>query len=300
MNGVRFLARVKERVPHAQRIMLTGQADQQAIEEAINRSEIFRFISKPWNDRRCCSRCRARSSSSRSRRRTQRLAGLTRAQNEELRALERRAGGAGRAAHPAAGRRQARVGADLRLHRHAAGGGARGGPTASRRANIAYARVAGRPVQRSSSQNPRCHQFLFGRDTPCTGCPMKTAIATRQGRPGGDRCTGTDLRRWTCYPMAEEGQAVCAYRDVTEERKMHPRAWSRPRRWPRWASSPAAWRTRSTTRSAGILAFAQLMKRDEGRSREDLESLELIEESALRCKRIVESLLQVQPPPQDG
>jgi two-component system NtrC family sensor kinase len=37
-------------VPRAQRIMLTGQADQTAIEEAINRSEIFRFISKPWND----------------------------------------------------------------------------------------------------------------------------------------------------------------------------------------------------------------------------------------------------------
>src|SRR5258708_20323738 len=42
----------------------------------------------------------------------------------------------------------------------------------------------------------------------------------------------------------------------------------------------------------GILAFAQLMKRDSGRSPSDLESLALIEESALRCKRIVESLLR--------
>mgnify|MGYP002353987732 CR=1 FL=1 len=50
MNGVDFLTRVKQQEPRAQRIMLTGQADQQAIEEAINRSEIFRFISKPWND----------------------------------------------------------------------------------------------------------------------------------------------------------------------------------------------------------------------------------------------------------
>jgi two-component system NtrC family sensor kinase len=33
-----------------QRIMLTGQADQKAIEDAINTSEIFRFIAKPWND----------------------------------------------------------------------------------------------------------------------------------------------------------------------------------------------------------------------------------------------------------
>jgi two-component system NtrC family sensor kinase len=42
----------------------------------------------------------------------------------------------------------------------------------------------------------------------------------------------------------------------------------------------------------GILAFSQLMKRDEGRSKADLEALDLIEESALRCKRIVESLLK--------
>ena len=51
MNGVEFLTRVKQRSParpadHA----APGQADQQAIEEAINRSEIFRFIAKPWND----------------------------------------------------------------------------------------------------------------------------------------------------------------------------------------------------------------------------------------------------------
>ena len=48
MNGVELLRQVKERWPDTQRIMLTGQADQNAIQEAINRSEIFRFISKPW------------------------------------------------------------------------------------------------------------------------------------------------------------------------------------------------------------------------------------------------------------
>src|SRR5678815_6102967 len=41
MNGADFLLIVKERIPLAQRIMLTGHADQRAIEEAINRSEIF-------------------------------------------------------------------------------------------------------------------------------------------------------------------------------------------------------------------------------------------------------------------
>ena len=51
---------------------------------------------------------------------------------------------------------------------------------------------------------------------------------------------------------------------------------------------------------AGILTFAQLMKRDAGRARNDLDSLQLIEESALRCKRIVESLLQFSRRSQEG
>jgi two-component system NtrC family sensor kinase len=42
----------------------------------------------------------------------------------------------------------------------------------------------------------------------------------------------------------------------------------------------------------GILAFSQLMKRDAGRTAQDVETLGLIEESAMRCKRIVESLLK--------
>ena len=50
MSGVEFLRVVKERWPRIQRVLLTGQADSSAIEEAVNRSEIFRFIWKPWDD----------------------------------------------------------------------------------------------------------------------------------------------------------------------------------------------------------------------------------------------------------
>ncbi len=50
MSGVEFLRVVKERWPRIQRVLLTGQADSTAIEEAVNRSEIFRFIWKPWDD----------------------------------------------------------------------------------------------------------------------------------------------------------------------------------------------------------------------------------------------------------
>lgn len=50
MTGVDFLARVKETSPDTVRIMLTGYADLEAAMAAINKGEVYRFITKPWND----------------------------------------------------------------------------------------------------------------------------------------------------------------------------------------------------------------------------------------------------------
>jgi len=47
MDGVQFLAKVRERVPDSVRIMLTGNADQQTAIDAVNEGNIFRFLTKP-------------------------------------------------------------------------------------------------------------------------------------------------------------------------------------------------------------------------------------------------------------
>jgi response regulator RpfG family c-di-GMP phosphodiesterase len=47
MDGVQFLARVKEQSPDTVRIMLTGNADQGTASEAVNQGHIFRFLNKP-------------------------------------------------------------------------------------------------------------------------------------------------------------------------------------------------------------------------------------------------------------
>ncbi len=47
MNGVEFLAKVKQSAPNIVRIMLTGNADQGTAIEAINEGNIFRFLNKP-------------------------------------------------------------------------------------------------------------------------------------------------------------------------------------------------------------------------------------------------------------
>ena len=47
MNGIQFLARVREQAPDTVHILLTGNADLQASIDAINQGQIFRFLTKP-------------------------------------------------------------------------------------------------------------------------------------------------------------------------------------------------------------------------------------------------------------
>jgi len=50
ISGVDFLASVRDRHNDVVRMMLTGYTDMTIAVEAINRGEIYRLITKPWND----------------------------------------------------------------------------------------------------------------------------------------------------------------------------------------------------------------------------------------------------------
>ncbi|WP_024872587.1 response regulator [Tolumonas lignilytica] len=50
MDGVNLLTSIKTLQPNASRIIISGYADLNALIEAINRANIYRFIAKPWND----------------------------------------------------------------------------------------------------------------------------------------------------------------------------------------------------------------------------------------------------------
>ena len=50
INGVDFLIRFKRIQPDAIRMILTGYADLEGVQHAINDAEVFRFINKPWNN----------------------------------------------------------------------------------------------------------------------------------------------------------------------------------------------------------------------------------------------------------
>ncbi len=50
MNGVEVLEQALKISPLTMRLLLTGAADQHDTIQAINRGQIYRFLSKPWND----------------------------------------------------------------------------------------------------------------------------------------------------------------------------------------------------------------------------------------------------------
>lgn len=84
MNGAQFLEQVRKRWPDTMRILLTGYADVGSTIEAINRGEIYRYISKPWDDNQLVLTIRDALESSRLRKENIRLLALTKAQNQEL------------------------------------------------------------------------------------------------------------------------------------------------------------------------------------------------------------------------
>ena len=50
MDGAALLAQVQQRWPNCLRILLTGYADLTTTVKAINEGQIYRYISKPWDD----------------------------------------------------------------------------------------------------------------------------------------------------------------------------------------------------------------------------------------------------------
>jgi CheY-like chemotaxis protein len=51
MKGDEFLIRVHKKFPKVVKVLLTGQADEAAIERARAQANLYRYIPKPWDDR---------------------------------------------------------------------------------------------------------------------------------------------------------------------------------------------------------------------------------------------------------
>ncbi|OIQ79898.1 cyclic di-GMP phosphodiesterase response regulator RpfG [mine drainage metagenome] len=87
MDGAQFLQRVRLESPDSIRILLTGYADISSTIAAINQGQIYRYISKPWDDNDITITVRHALERKRLEQEKARLEVLTRQQNEELKVL---------------------------------------------------------------------------------------------------------------------------------------------------------------------------------------------------------------------
>jgi response regulator RpfG family c-di-GMP phosphodiesterase len=87
MDGVEFLEQVRLRSPASMRLLLTGNADVRLILDAVNRGEIYRYITKPWDDHEMLLVVRHALERKAMVEEQQRLEALTQHQNEQLREL---------------------------------------------------------------------------------------------------------------------------------------------------------------------------------------------------------------------
>lgn len=87
MDGAAFLRQVRQRWPEAVRILLTGYADVTSTIAAINEGEIYRYISKPWDDNEIVNVVREALERQKLESENRRLTALIQTQNDELKNL---------------------------------------------------------------------------------------------------------------------------------------------------------------------------------------------------------------------
>lgn len=56
VKGDKFLIEIHERYPQTVKILLTGQADEDAVKNAVDNANLYAYLKKPWNEKELLNR----------------------------------------------------------------------------------------------------------------------------------------------------------------------------------------------------------------------------------------------------
>lgn len=167
------------------------------------------------------------------------------------------------------------------------------------RANLAAAESAGLKVRELIGKP--CYEIFAKEKAPCPGCPMRESLAS--GRPRRERLLPySDQRAFVVgsFPIRDYdgkggGLAVVQYQDVSAIRKLEAQLLQSEKMAALglFASGIAH---DINNPLAGVLAFAQLAMQGLAPDSQLYQDLKEIESSALRCKKILEDLLEMSRP----
>lgn len=161
------------------------------------------------------------------------------------------------------------------------------------RANLGMARVAGKDIRKIIGK--RCYVVFARRKARCVGCPLADAL--EGSRPISSRLEDEIYKREyiaNAFPFADEvdgkESVVVHYRDITEEKRLQQELIQQEKMV---AIGMLAGGVAHEINNplGGIIAFSQLIKRDLKDDDPLYGDIEEIETAALRCKKIVQDLL---------
>jgi len=161
------------------------------------------------------------------------------------------------------------------------------------RANLGFARAVGKDVK--SLIGKKCYNCLAAIKNVCIGCPVPEAFIRKA--PYSGRYDDVVRRKdyiVNAFPFSDEvdntESVVVHYRDVTEERRLQQELIQQEKMA---AIGMLAGGVAHEINNplGGIIAFSQLLKRDLDEKNPMFGDIEEIERAALRCKKIVQDLL---------